>query len=293
VASNVERRTKTFWEVAGQAGLRTSVTNWWATWPADPSSGTVISDRAVLRLEHGGVLDAEIAPVGLYEGLKIKWPALRAGAINEASTFFRHRTLRELPPLPLELRAVLTRSAELDGFVARLAEATDDRNDLLALYLPGLDIVQHTLFGNEGTSPSEVDQRLGALRQYYDYVGSLIAETIVRLHDRGVVFLIAQPGRLHRGNGVLAARGPGIRPTRTTAAVLDVAPTILHSLGVPVARDLEGKVIEGLFEPEFLKKHPVRFVKGYGLKGIVPQSTTGQPLDAEAIERLRSLGYIR
>ena len=34
IASGSERRAKTFWEVAAEAGLRTSVVNWWATWPA-------------------------------------------------------------------------------------------------------------------------------------------------------------------------------------------------------------------------------------------------------------------
>jgi hypothetical protein len=38
VASGNERRVKALWEVAGDAGLRTLVVNWWATWPA-------VSDR--------------------------------------------------------------------------------------------------------------------------------------------------------------------------------------------------------------------------------------------------------
>ena len=62
VASGSERRVKTFWEVATAAGLRTTVVNWWATWPAPADAGVVVSDRATLRLERGGALDAEIAP---------------------------------------------------------------------------------------------------------------------------------------------------------------------------------------------------------------------------------------
>src|SRR4029450_13609837 len=62
IASNFERRVKTFWEIAEQAGLRTAVVNWWATWPCASTGGIVFSDRAVLRLERGGPLDAEIGP---------------------------------------------------------------------------------------------------------------------------------------------------------------------------------------------------------------------------------------
>ena len=177
--------------------------------------------------------------------------------------------------------------------VLRLARETAGGTDLTVVYLPGLDIVQHTLFGNEPPRPSEVDQRLKALRQYYDYVGSLISTTLTQIHDGGVVFLIAQPGRLQQGNGVLAATGPGIGPASTTATVLDLAPTVLHTLGIPVARDLEGRVIEGIFEKEYVAAHPVRFVETYGGRGATARAAGAEPLDDEAIERLRSLGYIR
>ena len=63
--------------MAEDAGLRTAVVNWWATWPAPPGGGIVITDRAVLRLEHGGPLDAEIAPASLYPSLQQAWPAIR------------------------------------------------------------------------------------------------------------------------------------------------------------------------------------------------------------------------
>ena len=67
VASADERREKTFWEVAAGKGLRTAVVNWWATWPAPKGAGIVVTDRAPIRLERGGTLDAEIAPPALYE----------------------------------------------------------------------------------------------------------------------------------------------------------------------------------------------------------------------------------
>jgi hypothetical protein len=54
LSSRNERNVMTFWEVAEAAGLRTKVVNWWATWPAVTLNGTVLSDRAILRLEHGG-----------------------------------------------------------------------------------------------------------------------------------------------------------------------------------------------------------------------------------------------
>src|SRR5438105_3800432 len=77
VASREERRVKTIWEVAADAGLRSAVVNWWTTWPAAPGGGIVVTDRAVLRLEEGGALDAEIAPPELYATLRQAWPSIR------------------------------------------------------------------------------------------------------------------------------------------------------------------------------------------------------------------------
>jgi hypothetical protein len=285
-ASNVERRVKTFWEVAAHAGLRAGVVNWWATWPADQSAGTVISDRAILRLEHGGVLNAELAPATLYEQLKSRWPTLRADASKQAAAFFSGNDPNH-SPLPAPVRAVLLRSGELDGATIKLASELGTDLDLLVLYLPGLDIAQHTLFGSDAPAPSEVDERLAGLRRYYDFLDRLLDAA------RRPLVLITQPGRQQHANGVLAAADLIFQSTRASGTVLDVAPTILHALGVPVARDLDGRVIEAVFALDFKDRYPVRFVDTYGLKRMGPTPRGGQPLDDEMIERLRSLGYVR
>jgi hypothetical protein len=295
IASNVERRVKTFWEVAAQAGLRTAVVNWWTTWPASDSAGTVISDRAVLRLERGGTLDAEIAPAQLYETLKERWPELRARAQQRAASFFAAPGSGTQPPLPADAHAILLRSAELDTTMMLLAEAVGADLDLLVVYLPGLDIAQHTLLtgADVAPAPSELEGRLAALRQYYVYLDSLVSGPARPLPDR-TVFVITQPGRLHQGAGVLAAAGLGARTgARSQASVLDVAPTILHTLGVPISRSLDGRVADGVFLAEFLAAHPVRHVETYGLRGPIAAAREGKPLDQEMIDRLRSLGYVR
>lgn len=294
IASNVERRVKTFWEAAAQAGLRTGVVNWWATWPADASAGTVISDRAILRLEHGGALDAELAPPELYEQLRATWPTLQAEAKASAARFLS-TDARDPAPLTPEVTAILTRSAELDAAVFELAGAIGAELDLLVIYLPGLDIAQHALLGDAPPAPSQVNDRLAALRLYYRYLDRLAGHSVggTLPEDDRALFVVTQPGRLHRGRGILASRGGTSAEARTTATVRDVAPTILHALGVPVAVDLDGRVVDALFTPASLATYPVRRVGTYGLKGTVVRPRTGQPLDEEAIERLRSLGYVR
>jgi hypothetical protein len=292
IASNFERRVKTFWEVAEEAGLRTAVVNWWATWPAPASGGIVVSDRAVLRLERGGTLDAEVEPRTLYEHLRSQWPRIQESTRRDvAATLAREPLFGEHDPLKDKVK----RSAELDAAVIQLAETVDANNalDLLVVYLPGLDIAQQTLLAEDTSAPpSELNVRIAALAVYYGLLHRLTDRLLGTSQAR--VFLIAQPGRLHQGAGIMAVKGPGFQTrVRVRGTALDVGPTILHAIGLPIARDLDGSVLSGLFTPESLMRLPVRYVSTYGQRGAVSVTRGNQPLDQEAIDRLRSLGYIR
>lgn len=96
----------------------------------------------------------------------------------------------------------------------------------------------------------------------------------------------------HRLHGIFVMAGEGVRTAqRLDEGILwDLAPTILHYLGVPVPDDMDGRVLAEVFEPEWLTQHPVAFVEGAGEQG------QGADYDAAAQalidERLRGLGYV-
>jgi arylsulfatase A-like enzyme len=47
------------------------------------------------------------------------------------------------------------------------------------------------------------------------------------------------------------------------ASVLDVAPTVLHLMGLPVARDMDGRVLTGLLAPDVAARQPVTYIPSY------------------------------
>ena len=290
-ASGAELRSKTIWEVAADAGLRAAVINWWATWPASNAGANppiVLSDRATLRLERGGALDGEIAPAALYDRLRTDWPAIRQEA---------ERLMTALPPSSApETAAVLKRAAEVDALQIVMASRVRAPSvDLVALYLPGLDIAQHALLGSgAAASPSALGARLEDVRNYYVYLDGLLKDALVPAADE-LVILLTQPGRLETiDHGLMAARGALTASNVSgNARAVDIAPTVLHALGVPVSREIAGAPILGLFSTEFAKRFPVREVEGYGRRVAPSGLRAGQPLDQEMIERLRSLGYVR
>ena len=293
IASGSELRTKTFWEVAADAGLRAVVVNWWATWPA-VSSGeaapVILSDRATLRLEHGGTLDAEIAPPELYEPVRAKWNALKQDAADAVGELM-------VPPADPAIAKVIRRSAELDTLQFAMAAALPKspvKSDLLAIYLPGLDIAQHTLLVDGAGAPaSTLEARLDAVRGYYVFLDKLLAPLLEPADT--LVVLVTQPGRLtSRLQGVFAMHGGAVASSWAgEIRPIDVAATILYALGVPISSELSGRAVTELFSPAFVAKFPVRNVATYGPRRLQGAAREGQPLDAEMIERLRSLGYVR
>ncbi len=70
----------------------------------------------------------------------------------------------------------------------------------------------------------------------------------------------------HMGPGILAIRGPLIRPHKLRQDVYmpDVAPTALYILGMPLADDMDGSLIAEAFAPGVLAENPPRRVADYG-----------------------------
>jgi hypothetical protein len=81
-------------------------------------------------------------------------------------------------------------------------------------------------------------------------------------------------------DGVLLVAGEGIRPgaVPARASVLDVAPTLLYLLGLPVARDMEGRVLTEILEPAFARENPVTFIPSYESLAVAA-AAPGAPLD--------------
>ncbi len=95
----------------------------------------------------------------------------------------------------------------------------------------------------------------------------------------------------HRLNGMLIAWGPGIRRHKQVsgAEIIDLAPTILHLLDVPVPADMDGRVLTELLAEE-AGQLAGRVAREWGEAGDVMPLTTDE--EAELLERLRNLGYL-
>lgn len=260
---------KPFWSVASEKGLRVGVVNWWATWPAQTVNGFLVSDRAFFRIEKGGAPDREVYPPQAFGTLE-----------------------------SLKSREAESRAKQLDSFEAGALLALEGQSppDLEAVYLPGLDIFTMQTLGDSSLDLATLDARMRDVQAYHAFVDTLIGEVLRKSSPSEVTVLIGDPGRYSRrsaeAEGILAICGGPIRKTDLGwVSERDIAPTVLHLMGLPISRELSGKVLEQALEPAFRAARPLRTVPTYGAHPREALPTSG--FDPEVVEALRSLGYVR
>lgn len=95
-------------------------------------------------------------------------------------------------------------------------------------------------------------------------------------------------------HGIFIAYGRHIRPgvDAGICELIDIVPTVLYLAGLPLGKDLEGKVVTNIITEEYLRQQPIEYIASYddviavnGKRG----ARTGMTDDAKA--KYRRLGY--
>ena len=187
------------------------------------------------------------------------WPIYREYAEARRRAKTQPELLRGLDPKRLEIARVLDAHLErVDGFLGYLLARMAPEDALVI-------VSDHGYGDNEGRKPIQRPS----------------GETM-------------NPEHWHTLDGILLATGGPIRPgagTDVHATVLDVAPTVLALLGLPLARDMDGRPLEGLFAESFRARQPITWIPTYDptpRRGVV---SSGE-YDEAMKDRLRQLGYV-
>ena len=99
----------------------------------------------------------------------------------------------------------------------------------------------------------------------------------------------------HKKDGILLANGPGIKKGERIdrATIYDVAPTILHILGFPIPKDVDGRVLKEVFEENSeLAKRSVTYEKEESLLEEDKEEKHSLSDQEKVAERLKILGYM-
>jgi hypothetical protein len=212
------------------------------------------------------------------------------------------------PPIVL-----LKESFMMSRFYLDVAEECLERGqpDLLFIYTNLVDAIEHKFWKFyeperfENVAATEIADFRDTIPAAYRYTDQRMGTLLEKLDPRTIILVVSDHGHhatfvssIFSGHhtdgppGILVAAGPGVRRGAeiTGARIIDVAPTVLALLGIPVAKQLPGRVLQGLFD------EPLAFDRigsyGRGAERTPPDAREMRELGESVEERLRSLGYL-
>jgi hypothetical protein len=261
------------------------VVRWPLTYPAESVNGFIVSDRFQQLVGSIAEFDRAASPPEILPLLQATFTdpdnPRPLGGVRAAG----------LPPLEAPEGAAMRRD-RLYGAAARdLGARMDPR--FTAVRYDGLDTVGHYyLSATEprtfGDDPEEERRRLlQVIDAYYTFVDGELDAAAARMRPDDLLVVVSgfgmQPldevrrtiARLlgdpdftgtHQGapDGFLLAYGAAVEPgRRPRGSVVDVAPTLLYFLGLPVARDMDGFARADLFTRDYTAERPIVFIPSY------------------------------
>jgi hypothetical protein len=300
------RRRRSLADALDAFGIPTGLVRIWGTHPAERRRGFVLSPYFHVLAEGSRAAEA-LSPPDLLGEARAR--VVHAADLDPALVAEFIEPKEAGSSEPARLRSDLLELALAPDFTYRrageLLRSTYDP-PFFATYIYGLDVVGHSYlrfarpdrFGDVSTGDARRYGRV--LDRYTALVGQWIGEAMQGLRPGEILFVVSAYGmepvplwrRLlanllgHRETsgthaaapeGFLMAVGDGIRPgvVLEGASVLDVAPTILYLSGLPVARDMEGRVLTEMLEDDFARAHPVTFIPSYESLDVAAPNAAG------------------
>jgi hypothetical protein len=280
--SSAALRSRMLWNILSDAGISAGVVRWPLTYPAPQVRGFVLSDRFHDLLGSLLELDERVAyplPVASIARRAFAGPTDRA-AVAPASGGGDDQT--QTPEGSAGLR---------DSWYSRAMHdlRTEWPVRFAAIRYQSLDTVGHynlryTQPREFGDVSEEVRRRgLQVIDRYYGYVDEEVGDLLAGLRPRDLLLVVSGFGMQSPGvaksllgrllgdpmsgtherapDGFLLAYGDTVQPGRVQrGSIVDVTPTVLYYLGLPVGRDMDGYARADLFKPEFASNRPIAFI---------------------------------
>ena len=188
---------------------------------------------------------------------------------------------------------------------------THGQPDFFAIYLDGLDSMEHKYLPyyfyqrhQDVLTPENIARLKDLVPEYYVYLDEVVGRLLAMMDPNTIVIVVSDHGFNHgmepNGNynhpdappGVFLIKGGDSKKGGqiTTASVRDVTPTILQLFGLPVGRDMDGRVITEAFD---LQNIPITWVNTYDTAPRDLGRVEPSRMDEAIQERLRALGYTK
>lgn len=320
---STSRKVKAIWNILTQEGFKTHVVGWWPSHPAEPINGVMVSNfyqRAVAPyhepwpMSDGTVYPKELSAV--FEELRIHPNELTLSHLGPLFPNFSKINQDKDPRLSQGAK-ILANAACIHNASTWIMENKDW--DFLAVYHDAIDHYSHAFMkfhppqrkGIPDEAYELYKDAVSGMYRFHDMMLDRLLQlagpetTVILLSDHGFHPDHLRPNKLpkepagpayeHSPYGILCMSGNNVQKDQRIygATLLDIAPTVLTLFGLPVGKDMDGKVLVQAFE----KQEAPDFIESWeavpGEAGMHPTEQREDPWAAkEAMKQLVELGYI-
>jgi predicted AlkP superfamily phosphohydrolase/phosphomutase/tetratricopeptide (TPR) repeat protein len=323
------RRVEALWNIASDAGRRVATIGWLASWPAESVTGAIVTDRLAFHpfdpAATGQSVEGLTYPSDLAAEVRPLMPDPATVPFDSVSRFLAI-TPEQYAAAPFDTY----RPGQLVGNFRRTWAAAEGYRrvtsslyarggwDLFLTYFEFLDATSHLFVRHMEPALASLPEEEkgafgGAIAEAYRWQDRVLGEILSLVDDNTIVVIVSDHGFLlgerriaapsevlggeaalwHRDEGIFLVTGPGVRRgvRLPPMSILDVAPTILWAMGLPVSDEMPGRPVVQAFEPDFVAARPVERIPTYETNERETGAIAGG--EDEAIqERLRALGYL-
>jgi predicted AlkP superfamily phosphohydrolase/phosphomutase len=296
VTTSALRRTQPFWTILSGFGIDVGLVRWWGSYPADEVRGFVVSEylHRQVREKFQPPLPRLTYPEDLFPLASSEVVSPESIDDETLARFVDETVAVESDDFPW--KAELTRALADDLTVRAIGNQLRKEREpgVFATYYFGLDVIGHYFtryheperFGD--VSDAEIRRYGRVVESYYRHLDAIIGEHMQERADNETLIILSGHGMealslgrrilaplqgspylsgVHEDapDGLLLLYGPGIAPGRKLqgASVVDVAPTLLYLMGLPLGQDMDGRLLTDCLEDELKRSQPVTFISSY------------------------------
>jgi Flp pilus assembly protein TadD len=326
--TSTERRVPAVWNMANAGGKRAAVFGMWATFPAEPIKGLVVSDRLFTFLYKeqtppAGTVFPQDREAWARDGLaraerSVDYAALHAYFpwLSEAE-YAKVADSDDPYARPVSALRRMLIETKVYGDLS-LDWIRREQPDLAVVYLQATDTIGHVFAPyvaprQPSIAQADFDRYKRVPEQFFRAIDGLIGQYRDAAREAGGVLMIAsdhgflwgegRPAKLssvaaasaakwHAPEGMYLVWGPGIpaRPGHEAGgSVQQVCATLLALLGLPNGRDVNGDPLDGA---PAVNTPRADYAAGYHPAAARAPDSNRAAASREALANLKSLGYI-
>lgn len=323
--TSTSRKVKAIWNILNQNDYKSNVIAWWPSNPVEPINGVMVSNLFQLANSKGN--EPWISPpesvhpeklTHILEEFRVHPHELTPSIVAPfIPNLIQDLDLRKDKRTQGVLKTIAN-AATVHSVSTYLQEETEW--DFMAVYHDAIDHFCHLSMKYHppkqlGIKDKDYDDFKNVVEAGYRFHDLMLGRSLELVDDETTIVLISDhgfhsdhlrpqsiphepsgPAIEHSPFGIFVIAGPGIQKGGNTisgASILDITPTLLHYLSLPVGKDMDGKILHGIFENPSQPTYVNSWEEIEGNHGMHPVNKKEDTwLNLEAIQQLVDLGYI-